>query len=220
MFVPLLVILALLLMLSTLAFPVAAVAQVGDGGVPSGDTESEDDANRTATKPEDCVRPEPMDTEDLSDVARYRAANKDYEDCVDRTSGDDSEGNSGNNGGGGGGDGGNGGGGGNNNEPSADDTAEADPITQNEDATQPEECVEPEAPDENSDPEDYYAAQQSYDDCLLRTGQGGGDGEGGGGGGSTNGASECTPPDGDEPAPEEMQEYEACLARRGPARKR
>lgn len=182
--------------------------------MPSGDSESEDDANRTATKPEDCVRPKPMDTDDLSDVSRYNAENKNYEKCVDRTSKDNSEGGSGGGNGGGGGDGG----GSNNDGPGADDTAEADPTAQNENAKQPEECVKPEAPDESSNPDDYYADQQSYDDCLLRTGQDGGGGNGGGengGGGSTDGASNCKPPDGDEPAPEEMQKYEECLNEEG-----
>ena len=130
-------------------------------------SEEEDDANRTAKTPEECVRPDPPDDDDLTDVSRNLEANQAYEDCLKRTEGEGS------------GDG-NGGG---NNEPNADETSESDPAAVNRNATQPEECVQPEAPDDGTNPDDYAEAQQAYDDCLLRTGQGDGEETGGSGGG-------------------------------------
>lgn len=159
--------------------------------------EEEDDANRTAKTPEECVRPDPPDDDDLTDVSRNLEANQAYEDCLERTGGDGSGG------------GGNGGG---NNEPNADETSESDPAALNRNATQPEECVQPETPDDGSNPDDYAEAQQAYDDCLLRTGEDGGGEESGGSGGG--GGSECTAPDADAPA-DEMREYEECLEANG-----
>ncbi|MGF1470174.1 MAG: hypothetical protein ACFB50_00345 [Rubrobacteraceae bacterium] len=159
-------------------------------------SEEEDDANRTAKTPEECVRPDPPDEDDLTDVSRNLEANQAYEDCLERTGGDGS------------GDG--------NNQPNADETSESDPAAVNRNATQPEECVQPEAPDDGTNPDDYAEAQQAYDDCLLRTGEeGGGEENGGSGGGSgEGGGSECTAPDADAPA-DEMREYEECLEANG-----
>ncbi|MGF1472717.1 MAG: hypothetical protein ACFB50_13385 [Rubrobacteraceae bacterium] len=154
--------------------------------------EEEDDANRTAKTPEECVRPDPPDEDDLTDVSRNLEANQAYEDCLARTGGDGS-------------------GGGNGGAPNADDTSESDPAAANRNATQPEECVQPEAPDDGTNSDDYAEAQQAYDDCLLRTGKGG-DEEGSGSGGG--GGSECTAPDADAPA-DEMRAYEECLEANG-----
>ena len=167
-------------------------------------SEEEDDANRTATTPEECVRPDPPDEEDLSDVSRNLEANQAYEDCLERTGGEGSEG-----------DGDGGGNGGGNNRPNADDTSELDPAAVNRNATQPEECVEPEAPDDGTDPDEYAEAQQAYDECLVQTGgDGGGEENGGSGDGGGGGDSECTAPDADAPA-DEAREYEECLEANG-----
>ena len=163
-------------------------------------SEEEDDANRTATTPEECVRPNPPDEDDLSDVSRNLEASQAYEDCLERTGGEGSEGD---------------GDGGGNNAPNADDTSELNPAAVNRNATQPEECVEHEAPDDGTDPDEYAEAQQVYDDCLLRTGEdGGGQENGGSGDGGGGGDSECTAPDADAPA-DEMREYEKCLEANG-----
>ena len=165
--------------------------------------EEEDDANKTAKTPEECVRPDAPDQDDLSDVSRVLEANQLYEDCLERTEGNASEGEE--------------------NGPDATETAEPDPAAVNRNATEPEECVEPAAPDENTDYDEYEKKQQAYDDCLLRTGPDGGGGDEGNGGsggngqggdqegsGSGNGGAECAKPDEDAPA-HEMRDYEACL---------
>ena len=166
--------------------------------------EEEDDANKTAKTPEECVRPDAPDQDDLSDVSRSLEANQAYEDCLERTK-DNS--------------------GGDNDGPDATETAEPNAAEVNRNATEPEECVEPAAPGEDYDPDEYKKEQQAYDDCLLRTGPDGGDdgaggnegnGQGGdegdngsqGGSGSGNPDSECVKPEDDAPA-DEMREYEA-----------
>ena len=170
-------------------------------------SEEEDDANRTAKTPEECVRPDPPDDDILSDVSRNLEANQAYEDCLKRTEGDGGSAN---------------GDDAQNNEPDAIETSEPDPAAVNRNATQPEECVEPETPDEGSDPDKYAAEQQAYDDCLLRTGP---DGESEGANNGSDGDSGNTPAEAEE-APsargpnrtrlrDEMRDYGDCLQASG-----
>ncbi len=162
--------------------------------------EEADDANRTATTPEECVRPPaPGDSMTPSEISAQVEAKQAYDDCLKRTEGAS----------GGGED---------------DSSTESDPSEANGNATQPEECVKPEVPDSDSDlgaASDYEEAQESYQDCLRETGFGGeagGSEEGAAPGGEsttpTDSSSECEAP-ADNASLSKQQDYEDCLAGSG-----
>ncbi len=166
--------------------------------------EETDDMNKTAQSPDECVRPSmPGNGDpDVEGAMAYNESQQLYEECLQRTEGNE-----------GGSEGGDTGGG------SSGGGAIMDA---NENATQPEECVQPETPtgDGAGEGADFVEQREAYRDCLARTGDAGSGEEGGSGeesGGSTDdtgGSSECQAP-GDDAPEEAQQAYEDCLAGSG-----
>lgn len=184
--------LALLLSLASLA-PVYAQSPA--------DLEAADDANSTATTPEECVRPKaPGDSNsDIGAAQTYPERLQKYEDCVTRTQEEDASGEA----------------------PAGSETSKVDPSEVNKNATEPEECVKPEVPTNDEDlgaASDYNEARKAYQDCLARTGSdeafSGEEGAAAPSGESTTGKARCEAPASDAPF-SEKQEYEDCLKDNG-----
>ena len=177
-------------LLMCLAVGFALLTSLAPGVYAQSSPEEDQDANLTATTPDECVKPDPPS--DNENANNYMDALERYNECLERTQNEAPEGE--------------------NTTPAPGETSDNDPTAQNENATEPEECVEPPAPDDNDDAGNYMDARDAYEECLKRTGGGEGstqEGDEDPAGGTTG----CKEPEDDSVGA--MEKYEDCLAEQG-----
>jgi hypothetical protein len=172
------------------ALALACATALGPAALAQTTPEDDEDANLTATTPEECVQPEYAS--DNENAANYNDALRRYEDCLQRTKKEMPAGER--------------------TDPEPGTTSTNDPTAQNENATTPEECVEPAAPDDTDNVSNWQDAKDAYDECLERTGSGGGSTQQGDEDPS-GGVTECPEPK--DNSVTETQKYEDCLDESG-----